>query len=286
MSLARTQHRLGDDHGSYTDRRKLLLCPHCHHRWLRPPTPPRGPLTADPAADAATSIVAFGSLEVLAAVPDPRHKRGVRHPLATVLAVAVTATIAGARSYAAITDWAHGAGTAMMSRLGHHDPAPSEPTIRRVLQQISADGLDELVGAWMWLSTSMIDGRRVIAFDGKTLRGARDTTGDLPHLLAALCQRTGVVVAQIAVGAKTNKICCLRRLLTVLDRADAVVTADAMHCQRETAESIRAGGGHFILTIKGNQARLRQRVKPCPGKTFPHWPPRPRPRTAAATPAP
>ncbi|MDX5962590.1 hypothetical protein SIM91_04505 [Rhodococcus opacus] len=59
----------------------------------------------------------------------------------------------------------------------------------------------------------MIDGRRVIAFDGKTLRGAKDTAGNLTHLLAGICQRTGTVLAQCAVGAKTNEIPLLPKLL-------------------------------------------------------------------------
>lgn len=84
----------------------------------------------------------------------------------------------------------------------------------------------------------------------RDLKGARDTAGNLPHLLAALCQRTGVVPAQLSVGAKTNEIPCLRKLLTGLDLTDTVVTADAFHCQRETAQVIRDLGGHYILTVK------------------------------------
>lgn len=83
---------------------------------------------------------------------------------------------------------------------------PSESTIRRCLQRLAPDRFDELIGAWMSLHTSVIEGRRVIAFDGKTLRGASDAAGNLTHLLAGLCQRTGAVIAQLAVGAKTNEI--------------------------------------------------------------------------------
>ena len=81
----------------------------------------------------------------------------------------------------------------------------------------------------MWLRTTMIAGRRVIAFDGKTLRGARDATGNLVHLLSGLCQATGTVLAQLAVGAKTNEIPMLRTLLDTIDITDAVITADALH---------------------------------------------------------
>lgn len=64
---------------------------------------------------------------------------------------------------------------------------------------------DELIVAWMWLHTSVVDGRRVIAFDGKTLRGTKDATGNLTHLLAGLCQRTGAVIAQLTVAPRPMK---------------------------------------------------------------------------------
>ena len=122
----------------------------------------------------------------------------------------------------------------------------------------------------MWLHTSTIGGRRVIAFDGKTLRGARDAAGNLMHLLAGLCQHTGAVLAQLAVGAKTNEIPMLTKLLdTIPDIAGAVITADALHCQRDTAEYITGRGAHYILTVKDNQPTLRKKLKSLPWKQIP-----------------
>ncbi|MER5262743.1 ISAs1 family transposase [Actinosynnema sp. NPDC002837] len=97
----------------------------------------------------------------------------------------------------------------------------------------------------------------------------RDATGNPVHLLAGLCQRTGVVVGQVAVGVRTNEIPMLSGLLKILDIEDAVVTADAMHCQREAAQTVRDRGGHYILTVKGNQPNLRKRVKSLPWKDIP-----------------
>lgn len=210
-----------------------------------------------------------GLFSLLAQVVDPRKPRGVRHTVSSVVAVALAATLAGARSFAAIAEWAADAPTEALTRLGVRRRPPSEATIRRLLSRLPADTFDTVVGAWMWLRTSTIGGRRVIAFDGKTLRGARDAAGNLVHLLAGICQRTGVVVGQISVGAKTNEIPMLAGLLTVLDITDAVITADAMHCQRDTAQTIRDRGGHYILTVKGNQPNLRKRVKSLPWKDVP-----------------
>jgi predicted transposase YbfD/YdcC len=208
-------------------------------------------------------------LTVLGQVVDPRKRRGVRHRLAVVLAIAIAATLAGARSFAAIAEWAADAPAEVLTRLGARRRPPSEATIRRLLTRLPADTLDTVIGTWMWLRTSTIGGRRVIAFDGKTLRGARDAAGNLVHLLAGLCHRTGVVVGQVSVGAKTNEIPMLAGLLKVLDITDAVVTADAMHCQRDTAQTIHDRGGHYILTVKDNQPNLRKRVKSLPWKDIP-----------------
>jgi predicted transposase YbfD/YdcC len=210
-----------------------------------------------------------GLLAVLGQVIDPRKRRGVRHRLAVVLAIALAATLAGARSFAAIAEWATDAPTEVLTRLGVRRRPPSEATIRRLLTRLPADTLDTVIGTWMWSRASTISGRRIIAFDGKTLRGARDATGNLVHLLAGLCQHTGVVIGQVAVGAKTNEIPMLSGLLKVLDIEGAVVTADAMHCQRETAQTIRERGGHYILTVKDNQPTLRKRVKALPWKDIP-----------------
>jgi predicted transposase YbfD/YdcC len=204
-------------------------------------------------------------LSVLGQLVDPRKRRGVRHRLA----VALAATLAGARSFTAIAEWAADTPEQALHRLGVRRRPSSEPTIRRLVTRLPADTFDAVIGAWMWLRTSTIEGRRVIAFDGKTLRGARDATGNLVHLLAGLCQRTGAVLAQVAVGAKTNEIPMLAGLLKALDIAGVVVTADAMHCQRETAQIIRDRGGHYILTVKGNQPNLRKRLKSLPWKDIP-----------------
>ncbi|MHC6214695.1 hypothetical protein [Rhodococcus ruber] len=82
----------------------------------------------------------------------------------------------------------------------------------------------------------------MIAVYGKTLRGARDAAGHLTHLLAALDHDAGVVLGQV--GATTNEIPLLTELLDPVDITDMVVTADALHCQRGTAEYIISRGGH------------------------------------------
>lgn len=209
-------------------------------------------------------------VEVFATVPDPRKARGVRHALATVLTIAQCAVVAGARTLVAISEWAADADRSALSRQGidPHTVLPSESTIRRTLALVDADAFDRAVSAWMALKVGHFDGRRVIALDGKTLRGAH-RQGGAPHLVAALAHGTGVVLGQLASAVTSNEIPALRDLLATMDIAGAVITADALHCQRETARHITHAGGHYVLTVKGNQPVLRAQLKALPWKDVP-----------------
>jgi outer membrane protein assembly factor BamB len=113
--------------------------------------------------------------------------------------------------------------------------------------------LDDAVGRWIIASGSdTLSGRRVYSVDGKTLRGS-GTGGAQVHLLAVLDQHTGTVLAQVDVDGKTNEITRFQPLLDPLDLTTVVVTADAMHTQREharwLAETKRAG---YVFTAKKN----------------------------------
>lgn len=217
----------------------------------------------------ASSVADTGILDLLTTVPDPRHRRGVRHRFPVILALALSATCAGARSFTAIAEWAHDAPAEALGRLVVSAVVPSESTIRRTLAGVDATALDQVLGTWMWVRTTVVDGRRIIAVDGKTLRGAKDTSGHLTHLLAAVDHDAGVVLGQVEVGAKTNEIPLLTDLLDPLELADTVITADALHCQRGTAEYILGRVGHYAFTVKANQPKLLKRLKALPWKNIP-----------------
>jgi len=153
---------------------------------------------------------------------------------------------------------------------------PAEKTFRRVLACLDAAVLDGLVGAFMWTRTRVVQGRRVIAIDGKTVRGARtpDERGDLraPHLIATLDHATSAVLGQLAVAAKSNEIPAVRTLLASFDAqalSGAVVTVDAMHTQTDTATAITGAGADYVFTVKGNQPTLYAQLKALPWKDVP-----------------
>lgn len=200
--------------------------------------------------------------EHLAAVPDPRARRGVRHSVMSILLVAAAAVIAGARSFTAIGEWAADAPQNVLQMLGtrrdrHHGRyrAPDEATLRRVLQTVDGDLLDTAIGAWLAGRGGAVT---VIAVDGKTLRGTCDENGHGGvHLLAAMTHDSGIVVSQREVGDKTNEITCFQPLLATVDLAGAVVTADAMHTQRSHASYlVEERGADYVLIVKANQPNL------------------------------
>jgi hypothetical protein len=162
-------------------------------------------------ADLAQSLAwdGAGLLTVLAGIADPRCRRGIRHRLPAIVGLAVCAALAGARSFTAIAEWAADADEATLAGLGVTGAAPPESTFRRTLQHLDADALDAAAGAWAARRTLPPPGaRRVIAVDGKTLRGSAAGGEDGRHLLAALDHAHGVVLGQVGVDAKTNEIVC------------------------------------------------------------------------------
>jgi predicted transposase YbfD/YdcC len=215
-------------------------------------------------------------LELLATVPDPRSRRGIRHGLPGILAVAVAAVLTGAKSFAAIGQWVADADPDLLAALGAgRKRGPSETAIRRAFARLDAARLDAILAAWMWTRTHVVDQRRVIAIDGKTIRGARtkDASGNTitaaPHLVAAYDHGSGTVLGQLAVTAKSNEIPAVRTLLAGFDLTDVTVTVDALHTQTDTAKFILDAGGDYVFTAKRNQPTLYEACKALPWHEVP-----------------
>lgn len=208
-------------------------------------------------------------LATLDTVPDPRKRRGRRHPLPAILAIAVCAVIAGARSFVAIAEWAAAATPVALAKLGVTE-VPSESTIRRTINTVDANGLDLIVGAWAALRASAPKDFRVIAVDGKSVRGSGTAGGRCRHLLAAFTHISGIVLGQLDVDLKTNEIPMFSTLLDNIELLGAVVTADALHCQKDHAKYlVEQRGAHYLLTVKGNQPTLRKQLAGLPWADVP-----------------
>jgi predicted transposase YbfD/YdcC len=212
-----------------------------------------------------------GLLEVLARVPDPRKSRGRRYLLTFVLAVAVACALAGARNFREAGDHAADLPQGVLARLGgiphplrRRIIAPSETRIRTLIQAIGADLLDDLAGGWL---RALADAGRLdealtaIAIDGKWLRGVLD--GQV-KLFAAMLHDQKVIIGQVRVPDDTTEVTQVKELLRDVDLENAVVTADAAHSCRETAQYIAGkeeDGGReadYFLFVKGNTPSLQR----------------------------
>ncbi|MDI6773651.1 MAG: ISAs1 family transposase [bacterium] len=202
--------------------------------------------------------------EVLRQVPDPRQRRGLRHRKLSLLAIAVVATVCGARSLEAMAQWARQCTPAERQRLRYRRhprsaqfEVPSEPTLRRFLQRIDAAAVDAILGPWL-AGLSLRQGEAV-ALDGKTLRGARRQDQSQVHLLSLVVQSSGITIAQCEVDQKTNEIPVAPELVRAVPLQGSCVTADAMHTQQELARClVEERQADYCFTVKDNQPQLKQ----------------------------
>lgn len=224
---------------------------------------------------------------VLSTITDPRAQRGRRHELATVLLIALCAVLSGARSLAAVADWARDSPRWCWPRLGVARATPSLSTIRRVLLTVDADVLDAVLHAWLAALEPLavlepteppahVRGEqqmRAVAVDGKTARGARQPDGSRTHLFSMVDHGTGAPLGQVLAPTKGAEIAAFSALLDRIDLHGVVVTADALHTQIRHAHYLHRHGGHYVLSPS-----LRPGVPPREGEPA-------RPAPAAAGPA-
>jgi predicted transposase YbfD/YdcC len=184
--------------------------------------------------------------------------------------VGIAAVTAGARSFAAIGQWAADAGPEVLAVLGAARGPAEESTFRRAFALVSPDVLDLVLGAWLHTRAVQAGGRLVIAVDGKAVRSAKGKDGKAPHLVAALAHGIGAVLGQVAVDAKSNEIPAVRDLLkTFASLAGAVITIDALHTQSDTAQVITGRDADYVMTVKGNMPTLHRQLKKVPWARIP-----------------
>jgi predicted transposase YbfD/YdcC len=207
-------------------------------------------------------------LAYLATIADPRRRAGRRHPLVAILGLAAAAVVAGARSIAAIAEWAadtpqpvRAAFGARRDPLTGHWAIPTEATIRRTLGRLDAEALATAIGAWLSDRDRHAQRRRAVAVDGKTLRGARRApNGRQVHLLAAMDHATRAVLTQRQVDGAPGEVPAFAPLLADLDLAGTVVTADALHTHHDAAEYlVTVKQAHYLFVVKANQPTLLDR---------------------------
>jgi hypothetical protein len=195
-------------------------------------------------------------MEALAQIPDPRKRKGRRHPLSAILSLAVLAMLSGAKSYRAISQFGRDKGLALAHALGfRRKKTPAVSTLSELFGSLDGPAFEAALAGWILPRLPPGEGLHV-CLDGKTARGSKDGVVPGQHLVAAYAPAAQAVLAQVNVDAKTNEHKAALELLGVLPVKGAIFTGDALFCQRDLAKQVVDGGGDYVLVVKDNQPSL------------------------------
>jgi predicted transposase YbfD/YdcC len=192
-----------------------------------------------------------------ASLPDPRHPlfRDF-HLFGDIVAIALCAVLSGATSWEAVAGFGRRK-QQWLSSLGLKLPngIPSHDTFNRVFAAIDPRAFQDRFNGWL---CSVCDALGVVhvPIDGKALRGTRGPEGTCLHLVSAWASEGRLTLAQVAVADKSNEITAIPQLLQMLDLEGALVSIDAIGCQKEIAGAVLAAGGDYLLALKQNQPTL------------------------------
>jgi predicted transposase YbfD/YdcC len=197
-----------------------------------------------------------------AELPDPRVVGRTSHRLQDILFLTLCGVICGMDDEEAIEEW----GQARLDWLRQYVPLengiPSHDTINRVLSALNPATFQACFVRWMATLCPSLQGE-IVALDGKTARGSHDARGGVPaiHIVSAFACRLGITLGQVKTEAKSNEITALPQLIDVLDLQGAIVTADAMGCQKALARQIVEQDADYVFGLKGNQGTLHEAAK-------------------------
>jgi predicted transposase YbfD/YdcC len=201
-----------------------------------------------------TSLVAH-----LERITDPRHARGIRYPLVSLLVLLILAKMGGEDSMKGMAEWIRLREAELLRLLGiKRERLPHQTTYERVLARLNVEELEQVTGGFF---AQQHTENMTITLDGKVLRGTippGETEG--VHLLAAYVPEEGVVLMQVQVPGKNNEITAAPRVLETVDLRDCVVTGDAMFTQKTLCEHIVCSGGDYVFPVKDNHPTMRRAI--------------------------
>jgi predicted transposase YbfD/YdcC len=192
---------------------------------------------------------------------DPRIDRSRLHELLDIVAIAICAVVAGADSWDDIEDFGNAKIDWLKTFLALPNGIPSHDTFRRLFERLDPDQFQKGFLRWIEALHEATE-RQVVAIDGKTLRRSFDRAKGKSalHLVHAWATANHLLLGQVAVDQKSNEITAIPVLLKMLGISGAIVTIDAMGCQKEIARTIRGRKADYILALKANHERLYEQV--------------------------
>ena len=192
---------------------------------------------------------------------DLRQSGKVLYPLDEILLLCLLAVLAGSETFCDIARFGE-AKVALLRRFRpFRDGTPSHDHLGDIMATLDAEQFQRCFVAWVAALTGAPAG--VIAIDGKTARRSFEKQGGKAaiHMVSAFAVRQRLVLGQVKVADKSNEIVAIPKLLAMLSIEGAIVTIDAMGCQRDIARQIRDQKADYVLALKGNQGTLRQDVE-------------------------
>lgn len=202
-------------------------------------------------------------LDLFSSLPDPRNKSGLRHSLESVLLVTVLAVICGADDWIAVEEYGKGREDMLREFIPLPHGSPSDDTFRRVFMHLDSTAFEQLFMDWTQGLAGKL-GLDLIAIDGKTSRhsyASAQAPHTALHMVSAWSAANHLVLGQLKVSEKKNEIVAIPKLLKMMCVTDAIVTIDAMGCQRKIADQIIDQGGDYILAVKENQSELLAEIE-------------------------
>src|SRR4051794_11092707 len=191
---------------------------------------------------------------------DPRVRGRTTHLLIDLLVMALCGVIANCDDWPDIALFAEQRERWFRRFLRLPGGIPSHDTFERVFAALDPRALQACCLAWL-REVAALAGLEHIAIDGKSLRGSAGGKLGILHLVSAWATKAHVSLGQVAVAGKGNEITAIPKLLELLDLHGALVTIDAMGCQKEIAKKIVDGGGDYVLTVKENQPHLLEDIR-------------------------
>jgi predicted transposase YbfD/YdcC len=190
---------------------------------------------------------------------DPRIERCQRHSLGDILFLTVCAMLCGANDFVAMQKFGHAKRAWLEKFLTLPNGIPSHDTLGRVYAALDAEPFIQCFVQWVQGLHEVTDGQ-FVGVDGKTVRASLDRAkGQNPlHVVSAWASENRVVLGEVMVDEKSNEITAIPKLLQMLELHGAIVTIDAMGCQKEIAAVIRERGADYVLAVKGNQEHLEE----------------------------
>ncbi len=193
-------------------------------------------------------------------ISDPRQQAKVVYPLDEVLLLSLCGVVSGCESFVDVALYGEEKLGFLRTLAPFKHGIPSHDTLSAVFRALDPDEFNAAFAAWASGLAGRVGGA-VVAIDGKTARGSK-AGGETPlHLISAWCDDLRLVLGQQASAHKKNEIKDIPVLLDLLCLEGAIVTLDAMGCQREIARKIRDKGADYVLALKGNQGLLYEDVK-------------------------